>query len=524
MNVLGINQLGWFCMEDINFVLKGQFASKVRSNIRLRVKPCENKTNVDLTTLPENEVCVSPEKILQLQQMSSINIANLQSFFDQDEFNGSPVKSEINMWYTNFENNQAFCQILEITKNILNTKDSWVSSYFDSQVYEFYSIKPAGNSVGVVKPNIYDQLTIFISNSDQEVYIERQKITILDILSLSGGFANTVLLMTKIFSLIYSVQLFKQMLISRLCWLQHLSKGDKFDFEGNSFIDQTRNDSVYMIVGKASIQETSLSLIQKNRNFKHTDSVINRLTHFFANRQRFSDKSLIFHKLNFKCKKLCRKLDKNPEVMEKQKALDIISQKTNIVKVVESIEYLKTCMRILFQDYQRKIIKQKSKILINIDNPADNKNFKLRRSITKTLSYNELEHYLAKVLNSNKQIDRQIKDSLINLPQIKDNQKIETTKMKLKVKKVNDKTLLEETSQNEIEEDQYNRSSELINKSQIQGLKPQLQKDSEEKQTEKISQLDELDIFTKLVILFHFMILYQRYQKNIQKKLEFQEC
>ncbi|CDW90869.1 UNKNOWN [Stylonychia lemnae] len=228
MTSLGINQNGWFCLSNIDFVLKGQFSSTVRSNIRFRIRPCENKTNVDLNNLPPSEICMSPQQISDLQQISTFNFAYLQSYFDQDEFNGSPVKHEINMAYLNMKNDQSYGLLLETTKNHVTTYDNWLSNYLTSSSYEFYSLKPGMSLVGVVKPNINDQLTVYLTHSDQEIFIERKMITILDIFSVSGGFANTVLLLSRICALFYSVQLFKQMLISRLCWIRQQSQIDIF--------------------------------------------------------------------------------------------------------------------------------------------------------------------------------------------------------------------------------------------------------------------------------------------------------
>ncbi|CDW75386.1 UNKNOWN [Stylonychia lemnae] len=402
---LGINQPGWYCPEKLDFQLRGQIASNVRSNIRLRIRPCENKTNVDLSTLTESELCATPEQINLLQQISTFNLAFLQSYFDQDEFIDSPVKREINIGTFNLKNDQSYSMVFEITKNILTTRDNPFSNYLVQEQYEFYSLKAGANTVGVVKPNINDQFTIFFSNSDQQVYIERKMLTILDIFSTSGGFANTILLLTRLISLFYSVQLFKQMLIGRLCWIQQLSaKSQNKEEEVFNEKDGIKNSSIE----ENSTQEINTSQLKL--------SILHRIQQSIGTRQRYLNKSLICFRFYRNYHHYCKKYYQTEDIKRKTLALKIINKKTNIVRVVENIEYLKMCMRILLQDYQRKIIKQKSKIVINQDK-YETKNVMLIRYNTQQLDNRDLEQSLRKILFSSKIVDKQILQSLIQNPQ-----------------------------------------------------------------------------------------------------------
>jgi hypothetical protein len=49
----------------------------------------------------------------------------------------------------------------------------------------------------------------FIFCSNEEVYIERQVVTFVDILSVAGGFANIIILLTKYMSKLYSGRAFE---------------------------------------------------------------------------------------------------------------------------------------------------------------------------------------------------------------------------------------------------------------------------------------------------------------------------
>ena len=76
---------------------------------------------------------------------------------------------------------------------------------FNEENYEYYKVIVGGSNVGYLRPNINDMLSILFSNHEEEIYMIRKRFTLLDILSLAGGFANTIMLLTKILSKLYKL-------------------------------------------------------------------------------------------------------------------------------------------------------------------------------------------------------------------------------------------------------------------------------------------------------------------------------
>ena len=101
IKAIGLTQPGWWCIDELDFTLQGQLTSNVRSNIKLRIIPCVNKTNLNVTD--DSKVCESPENMNNFYNTATFSLAYLQSYFDQDDYSDMPVKNEINFGYLNFK-------------------------------------------------------------------------------------------------------------------------------------------------------------------------------------------------------------------------------------------------------------------------------------------------------------------------------------------------------------------------------------------------------------------------------------
>ncbi len=71
--------------------------------------------------------------------------------------------------------------------------------------YEYFKVIIGTSNVGYIRPNINDMLSMFFTNHEEEMYIVRERLTLLDILTLAGGFANTIVILTKVLSNFYAV-------------------------------------------------------------------------------------------------------------------------------------------------------------------------------------------------------------------------------------------------------------------------------------------------------------------------------
>ena len=83
--------------------------------------------------------------------------------------------------------------------------NSWIAANFDVKTFEFFNVIIGPNIVGIIRPNINDMLEIFFTNHNEEIYIERTRINLIMILTQTGGFANIVILSTRLFSFFYAV-------------------------------------------------------------------------------------------------------------------------------------------------------------------------------------------------------------------------------------------------------------------------------------------------------------------------------
>lgn len=102
-------------------------------------------------------------------------------------------------------------------KNIITLKDSWLSNLFSSEEKVFYKFINSGSVSGSLKPGIHDQLMIMFANNNEELHIQRTRLTIVDILATAGGFASIILLLSRNFSIYYARSIFQTKLISSLC-------------------------------------------------------------------------------------------------------------------------------------------------------------------------------------------------------------------------------------------------------------------------------------------------------------------
>lgn len=94
---------------------------------------------------------------------ATINVAFVNSYFDEEEFETSPVKHEIKQFFYNFDFTKSYSKLMNIQKSHATTKDSWLSTLFSSSNYEFYSVGHIDNTVGILQPGLFEvfQITIY---------------------------------------------------------------------------------------------------------------------------------------------------------------------------------------------------------------------------------------------------------------------------------------------------------------------------------------------------------------------------
>eukprot|EP00347_Sterkiella_histriomuscorum_P009524 403340877 len=222
MSSLGINKPGWYCPKDFVMFLQGKIESSDKRMMRVRVFPCQNSTTPLSNNRSQNSqtICKPYEEIYRVMSKTTINVAFINSYFDEDEFAKSPVKHEVKQFFYNFDFNQSYAKLMYIQKSNVITKDSWISSLFGYQNYEFYSVGHIDNTIGIIKPSLFEMFQIIIYQGNYEVFVERQVITLVDILATCGGFANIIILISRYTCKIFAQPLFYQSLFKKIFKIQ----------------------------------------------------------------------------------------------------------------------------------------------------------------------------------------------------------------------------------------------------------------------------------------------------------------
>ncbi len=81
----------------------------------------------------------------------------------------------------------------------------------------FYKVMVGPDGTGSIKPNVHDMLMVMFANNNEEIFIERKRLTLLDILANAGGFASIIILFSRIFSQYYARVSLEEKLIRNLC-------------------------------------------------------------------------------------------------------------------------------------------------------------------------------------------------------------------------------------------------------------------------------------------------------------------
>lgn len=76
---IGIDQPGWWCVDNLDINLRNQITSSKRTTLRLRLVQCTNST-------ANNNSCASVDEIKNFLTVGTLQAATISQYFDQDEF------------------------------------------------------------------------------------------------------------------------------------------------------------------------------------------------------------------------------------------------------------------------------------------------------------------------------------------------------------------------------------------------------------------------------------------------------
>eukprot|EP00347_Sterkiella_histriomuscorum_P018303 403346022 len=386
MSLLGLNKPGFFCPQNFTMDLKGKIESIEKRMIRVRVFPCQNTTT--------SSTCKSAEQIKSTMMFATINVAFINSYFDEDEFAENPVKHEIKQFFYNFNFNQSYSKLMNIQKSHVVTKDNWISALFSNQQYNFYSMGHIDNTVGIIQPSLFEMFQITIYQANQEVYVDRQVLSLIDILSTCGGFANIIILVSRYLCLFFAKHLYYQSLFKKIFKVQKqksrsINKNNSSTkYEGLNFNDSTgmaqdlydfkvKNNPKQTKYNQDSMSNTikndsSRSVIHKSGKIS-SDQTVNLYSNSISNKndKKFFDMLLKSFKSRIRPKfnvitiildiVFCRKDKYRKDLYMYNQARYKYENTVDIVQLVKSVRNIKFMQKVLLKKYQRKFLQEGNK-------------------------------------------------------------------------------------------------------------------------------------------------------------------
>eukprot|EP00347_Sterkiella_histriomuscorum_P007133 403350137 len=362
MSSLGINKPGWYCPKDFVMFLQGKIESSDKRMMRVRVFPCQNST----TPLSNNgsqksqTICKPYEEIYRVMSQTTINVAFINSYFDEDEFVKSPVKHEVKQFFYNFDFNQSYAKLMYIQKSNVITKDSWISSLFGYQNYEFYSVGHIDNTIGIIKPSLFEMFQIIIYQGNYEVFVERQVITLVDILATCGGFANIIILVSRYTCKVFAQPLYYQSLFKKIFKIQKDSNIKRLNtnYDNLRFYNQAKQkfenqvDIVKLIKSVRDLKSLQRVYLQKyQKDILRASQKESILVRDCDPEQKISLVSTLFSSFQFRSKKdksrqyeqikkslIEMQLDETDQI--NQKILNQLSQNLNLPQNTQDLNFI----------------------------------------------------------------------------------------------------------------------------------------------------------------------------------------
>ena len=90
----------------------------------------------------------------------------MNQYFDHDEFEESPAKTELKTYYFNMDLDRSYVHDMYWQRNTITTQDYWLSSLIDNKNYTFFEQKTGAIYTGEIIPTKYEMFTIFINKHE----------------------------------------------------------------------------------------------------------------------------------------------------------------------------------------------------------------------------------------------------------------------------------------------------------------------------------------------------------------------
>ena len=139
-------------------------------------------------------------------------------YFDQYSFNGSCIKSQINMdiyltLHPNISNNYYY----KISQNLITLLDSWVSDLLPPTLREYFDMRFVHLQPGVPDLDAKQSLiTVGFGLDENVLHFSRRVQTIADVFSAIGGLMGISMAICKILLAPLQLQLFRSSLLKKL--------------------------------------------------------------------------------------------------------------------------------------------------------------------------------------------------------------------------------------------------------------------------------------------------------------------
>eukprot|EP00347_Sterkiella_histriomuscorum_P000194 403376818 len=348
MLTIGMTQPGWYCLSNLDYIMVGLLTSKYRANFKHTIQDCANSTT-------STQVCESLESIQNFKKVAFLSMAYLSSYFDQVDYSDNPIKDEINISYLNYKTDVSLNQLLTLKRNILTTYDHWLFAIFNKrQNKAFFTAQHGYQIVGDVKPGVYDQLGVFITNDNEDVVLKYYNDYVQNSSwSYDHAFVEADINKRAMLDLRQSAA--QKQWIWRQCEKYEKNKNDAT----NTLKSQNYTDQIYQYLN--SLQRYKLDVLSDNIKYQ------------WGNVAR--------------------------------KATDKINKRLDVIHLVKTIEKLKLAMKVLLNEKQRGILEKVSKLTIDVKNLKQNME-------QKQVMKGSLKKQINKLIKSKKHIDIAIIDLL----------------------------------------------------------------------------------------------------------------
>ncbi|TNV80372.1 hypothetical protein FGO68_gene7330 [Halteria grandinella] len=339
--------------KDFEFELKGSFSSLQNKFITVLINYCD-QVYLDKSYPGKGRRCKSQAQSREILPYVQYRIGQLSQNFDPKEFNGSPIKSQLNVdILVGLQESISNVQNYKISRNSVFLKDNWVTDLFEGEKEITYTDLRYINGAQAQYSNtsIYGLAKITYALDDRTLKIERSVQTLSYIFSLLGGLSGAISLVMQFLIGWLQEKIYLSTLIGQLFLYQPSAFGKNYQNK-----DSNKKESMYNEPLEIESFDSSINITNRPKNLPKCGKHGPDLVPF-----RFSQWEILQHYLCFKYR------DKEYQQIGLiyKDAQKIIQNQFQISHVIRTLRRVEDLTKLLLSKQQRKLVpKLKSNVLM----------------------------------------------------------------------------------------------------------------------------------------------------------------